>query len=339
MLLRRGLRHRSVHHSAAAAAGRRQLSSAAAAAAAASRSHQPAARTDASAYEAQLPPGLLASTPSPALFVFMDKVRDNVATMLRHCGGDAGRWRPHLKTTKMTPVYAELLRAGVTKFKCATVREATVLLEAAAAEQRAGVDLLVAYPHVEPNLSRLGALAEAHPGAQLSVLIEGAEDVPAVPAALGVFVDVNIGMDRTGQPDPGEIVSASVASSETGQLRGLHFYDGHLTDPDTATRCARAHECYDRATEITNAVRDAVGTEVGEIVTSGSTSFQDALIYDWSGVEGAVAHTISPGTVVFHDARCKHFSPQLEPAATTYARRLRCKLAHGAAFGELCFCC
>jgi D-serine deaminase-like pyridoxal phosphate-dependent protein len=123
----------------------------------------------------------------------------------------------------MTPVYAELLHAGVTKFKCATVREATVLLEAAAAEQQAGVDLPVAYPHVEPNLSILGALAEAHPEVQLSVLIEGAEDVPAVPAALGIFIDVNIGMDRTGQPDPKEIVSASVAASGSGQLRGLHF--------------------------------------------------------------------------------------------------------------------
>lgn len=115
-------------------------------------------------------------------------------------------------------------------------------------------------------------------------------------------------MDRTGQPDPEEIVSASVAASESGQLRGLHFYDGHLTDPDTDTRCARAYECYDRATEITNSVCAAVTTAggagtVGEIVTSGSTTFQDALGYDWSGVDGSVSHTISPGTVVFHDAR------------------------------------
>ena len=188
MLLRRGLK--GVHHR---GAGRLQLSSAASA--------SPAANgVDPSVYEDQLPPGLLAATPSPALFVFMDRVRDNVATMLRHCDGDAGRWRPHLKTTKMTPVYAELLRSGVTKFKCATVREATVLLEAAAAEQQPGVtvDLLVAYPHVEPNLSILGALAEAHPDVQLSVLIEGAEDVSAVPAALGVFVDVRFCNENDG---------------------------------------------------------------------------------------------------------------------------------------------
>jgi len=32
-------------------------------------------------------------------------------------GGDAGRWRPHLKTTKMPVVWREALLAGVRHFK------------------------------------------------------------------------------------------------------------------------------------------------------------------------------------------------------------------------------
>ena len=144
-------------------------------------------------YERQLTPGLVAQTPTPALFVFMDAVRHNVATMLRHCGGDPARWRPHLKTTKMAPVYEALLDAGVRKFKCATLKEATVLLELVTEKGTDGVDLLVAYPHVEPTLSLLSCLASKHSAAQLSVLIEDVEGAAAVCDNLGIFVDVNVG--------------------------------------------------------------------------------------------------------------------------------------------------
>ena len=108
-------------------------------------------------------------------------------------------------------------------------------------------------------------------------------------------------MDRTGQHSPLEVVA--VAKAAGAQLRGLHYYDGHLTEPDAAARNLRANDVYDYAADITRQVQAAVdgspGT-VGEIVTSGSTTFQDALAYDWSGLP---PHTISPGTVVFHDAR------------------------------------
>jgi D-serine deaminase-like pyridoxal phosphate-dependent protein len=144
-------------------------------------------------YERQLTPGLVAQTPTPALFVFMDAVRDNVATMLRHCGGEPARWRPHLKTTKMAPVYEALLEAGVRKFKCATLKEATVLLELVTEKGTDGVDLLVAYPHVEPTLSLLSTLANTNSSAQLSVLIEDAEGAAAVHDNLGIFIDVNVG--------------------------------------------------------------------------------------------------------------------------------------------------
>jgi|EP01046_Picozoa_sp_COSAG06_P056042 D-serine deaminase-like pyridoxal phosphate-dependent protein len=153
----------------------------------------PCARVPSSDYERQLTPGLVARTPTPALFVFMDAVRENVATMLRHCGGDPLRWRPHLKTTKMSPVYEALLEAGVRKFKCATLKEATVLLELVTKSGTEGVDLLVAYPHVEPTLSLLSGLASSHSSVQLSVLVEDAEGTAAVHNNLGIWVDVNVG--------------------------------------------------------------------------------------------------------------------------------------------------
>ena len=76
----------------------------------------------------RLPVELTARLLSPALLIFMDRVRSNVAQMLEYMGGDPNRWRPHLKTTKTPEVWRELILSGVRNFKCATTREAEVLL-------------------------------------------------------------------------------------------------------------------------------------------------------------------------------------------------------------------
>ena len=59
-----------------------------------------------------LPPEVLARTPSPALVVHLGRVRENVRRVIAACGS-ADRWRPHVKTTKMTPIFTALLNAGV----------------------------------------------------------------------------------------------------------------------------------------------------------------------------------------------------------------------------------
>jgi len=41
---------------------------------------------------------------SPALVVYLDRVRENIRRMIALVGGDPGRWRPHIKTTKTPEV-------------------------------------------------------------------------------------------------------------------------------------------------------------------------------------------------------------------------------------------
>ena len=146
----------------------------------------PFAQRDAAPYA--LPRDLLDDLQTPALVVYLDRVRENVQRMIDYAGS-ADRWRPHLKTTKIPEVWAELLAAGVRQFKCATTREAAVMLQVAAAaaanapDER--VDLLVAYPHRGPSLRRLGELADKAPHADVSVLVEDPELVerPGEPPA------------------------------------------------------------------------------------------------------------------------------------------------------------
>ena len=207
-----------------------------------------------------------------------------------------------------------LLEAGVRKFKCATPKEARVLLKDVEAQGVEGTELLVAYPHVEPNLTILANLAAEFPSSKLSVLVEDVGGVASVGGRLGLFVDVNVGMNRTGIPIAysDQIMATVAAASQCGKLRGLHCYDGHLTMPDETARDQAAVACYDRAVETALAAIEVAkansngdsGNGITEVITSGSTTFLNALSYNWAALDRVgVNHTVSPGTIVFHDAR------------------------------------
>jgi D-serine deaminase-like pyridoxal phosphate-dependent protein len=279
----------------------------------------PFATLDPAAYE--LPAELVERALSPALVVHMDVVRANVARIVALCGSDPDRWRPHVKSAKIPEVQRELARAGVRQFKCATTREAAVLLEALAAEGLERPDLLVAYPLVGPALAHVGLLAARHPGARLAVLCETPEAVREVPPGVDVFVDVNPGMDRTGAPLEELARIAATARAAGARLRGLHFYDGHLHQPDRIERTLAVHAGYDRLLELVDTLRRD-GARVEEVVTAGTPALVDALAYQgFAAVEG-LRHRVSPGTVVFHDVRSQEQSPELglRPAALVLAR-------------------
>src|SRR5690242_10665080 len=57
---------------------------------------------------------------TPALIVYPDFVASNIAQTLRLLGGDADRWRVHIKTAKLGYTLHMLVERGVTNFKCAT---------------------------------------------------------------------------------------------------------------------------------------------------------------------------------------------------------------------------
>ena len=258
---------------------------------------------------------------SPALVVHLDKVRDNLRRVIDYAGANASRWRPHVKSTKIPQVFAEVARMGVRNFKCATTREAALLADALRQVGIEDGDSLLAYPLVGPALVRLGRIAEEHPEMRLSVLCEEPARVAEIAPQLSVFVDVNPGMNRTGIPmaETEEILAVVQAAGE--RFRGVHFYDGHLYDVASADRRGAAFECYDRLLELVSALESA-GHPVPEIITSGTPTFLHALAFERFAELGETRHRVSPGTVVFHDVNSEQANPELAltPAATLFTR-------------------
>jgi D-serine deaminase-like pyridoxal phosphate-dependent protein len=122
-------------------------------------------------------------------------------------------------------------------------------------------------------------------------------------------------------PIGNESTILEIAQAAGDRFRGVHFYDGHIRGEDAVERRSRAFEAYDRLMGLVGRL-DRDGLTIGEIITSGTPSFQHALAYEPFGGIGSTKHRISPGTVVFHDLRSEQEMEDLElvPAAVVLSR-------------------
>ncbi len=229
---------------------------------------------------------------TPALVIYPEIVDNNIAATLRLLGGDANRWRPHLKTAKLGFIMKRLASQGIVNAKCSTT------VELAAACESGMKDVLLAYAVVGPNARRVLELAEKYPNVRISVLVENVEQIAAwAGSRVGIFVDVNPGMDRTGISQDGIAAILDVVRAAGSQFRGLHYYDGHMSAASLEEREKLAHKGYDRLMEIVA----AVDTPIEEVITSGTPAFPCAATYA-PFKEGKFIHRASPGTVVYSDA-------------------------------------
>ncbi|MEM7252987.1 MAG: alanine racemase [Pseudomonadota bacterium] len=266
---------------------------------------------------------------SPALIIYLPKVRANIAQMLRYVDGEPTRWRPHLKTAKTPRIFEEYANAGCRHFKCATPREASVLYETLAAIGVDDADLVVAYPHRGPALRQLGGLADRYRQFRTAVVCEDPTLLDDWPTGLDVFIDLNPGMNRTGLPITDHRAIDAIAAGAGEKFRGLHFYDGHIHDETSEGRRAAAHSLYARLVDARERLV-AKGIPVGEVITSGTPTFRYALDYaPFAQLDGG-RHSISPGTVVFHDMQYDALLEDVEltPAAVLFSRVVSHPAAH-----------
>lgn len=235
---------------------------------------------------------------TPALAIYSEIVDANIRATIRLLEGDADRWRPHVKTAKLARVMKRFVAHGIRNFKCSTSLELKTVCEAGAA------DVLLAYPVVGANARRLRELAEQFPRTRVSALVESPAQLDAWRgSSIGLFIDVNTGMNRTGieQEQTAEITGLARVIVEAGlEFRGLHYYDGHMSSLlDMEEREAAAHSGYDRLMSLVSSI-EQTGIGVGEVITAGTPAFPCSLSYK-PFQQAAFTHRISPGTVVYND--------------------------------------
>jgi len=239
---------------------------------------------------------------TPALVMYPDLIAANIQRTLDLLDGDADRWRVHIKTAKLARTLLMLIGRGVRNFKCATTMELRV------ACQNGAADVLFAYPAMGANARRAQDIAQQFPNVRVSVLAENEEQVQQWRGSrVGIFLDINPGMNRTGieQNQSDKVAALARAIAHAGlEFRGLHYYDGQfggLSDGEGASeRTQAARRGYDRLLDIVRELERA-GTNVPEVITSGTPTFPASLAHE--GLRhGNFVHRVSPGTVVYCDA-------------------------------------
>ena len=199
---------------------------------------------------------------SPALLVSPEHVVANIHAAIA-IAGTAERLRPHVKTHKMRAVTDLLLAEDIRQFKCATLAEARMLAETSSANTP--LDVLLAYPLVGPAIQQLVRLRTEFPTVRFACLIDA--DAPAyrlsdafVDAPLDVYIDLNVGMNRTGiNPANAPALYARCQLLPGIRVVGLHAYDGHVRDTDLTIRAQRADETF----ALADGVRRTIVTGAG----------------------------------------------------------------------------
>ena len=237
---------------------------------------------------------------SPALVIYKERVWQNILNAIR-CVSNVRLLRPHVKTSKIAEVCAMMMEAGITRFKCATIAEAEMLAMINAP------DVLLAYQPVGPKINRLAALVQQYPQTTFSCLVDHmdaaiglSEIFTALNLSINVFIDLNLGMNRSGIL-PADALSffTQLQNLPAINFAGLHAYDGHIHDMDDAVRKQRTDAAFGQVSAVAAQIRQGVRHEI-QIVAGGSPTFQ---FHAQRNVE------CSPGTFVFWDWGYGHLLP------------------------------
>jgi D-serine deaminase-like pyridoxal phosphate-dependent protein len=231
---------------------------------------------------------------SPSLLVYPQRIEDNILKMIGMAGGPE-RIRPHVKTHKMAEIVALQMNHGIRKFKCATIAEAEMVAGCGAK------DILFAYQPVGPNIDRFFLLMKKFPDAEFTCLADCEEVIRQLSLnavkhnhETGVWIDINVGMDRTGAK-PGKSAAdlyRLISGLPMLYPEGLHVYDGHIHDSDYQLREKICNESFAPARELALELGRESRFPV-KIVAGGTPTFP--IHAKREGVE------TSPGTLVLWD--------------------------------------
>jgi D-serine deaminase-like pyridoxal phosphate-dependent protein len=213
--------------------------------------------------------------PTPALLLDADALERNLQRMREFLKGRGKEFRPHAKTHKCPLIAARQLELGAAGVCAAKVSEAVVLVNAGVGKVL--LTSAVMTPAKAEILASLSLEAE-----RLDVVVDSDEGLALLARAispesdLGVVIDVDVAMGRTGTRDADQMKRLADAASATPGLRfrGVQHYAGHLM------HMAPYEKRRDRSLTLWQTVAGIVETLAAsgfhsEVVTGGGTGTYD----------------------------------------------------------------
>lgn len=256
---------------------------------------------------------------TPALILDLPAAKRNIAHMAERLLTMPAKIRPHIKVHKSPDLSRLQVEAGAIGLSVATVWEAIVLVDA-------GLDhIFVVNTVAGPD--KLRALAELARRADVMVAVDDSTNAETLSDAaratgseLGVFIELDTGMDRCGVDSPDE---ALALARRLGQLPGLRFmgltgYEGHCSlTPEKELR----HEKQRAAMEMMVQTADLIAADgiACPILSAGGTA-----TWDWTAADPRITEIQAGSYVVmdvFHGAMVGDFENSLFVAATVISRR------------------
>ena len=231
---------------------------------------------------------------SPTLVVYTDRVKYNIDVLISMID-DVDRLRPHVKTHKCSEVIELLMEAGIKKFKCATIAEAEMLALSGAP------DILLAYQPSVPKILRLISLIKKYPDSLFSCLVDNNASAETIAEAAGkeglnlhIYIDLNVGMNRTGIAPGDAVIELYKYCSKLESIIpfGLHAYDGHIRAKDFQERTKECDAAFASVEQLQKQLV-AEGFDEPIIIAGGSPTFP--IHAKRKNIE------CSPGTFIFWD--------------------------------------
>lgn len=180
------------------------------------------------------------SLTKPTLVLDEDRARRNIARMAARAARLGVRFRPHFKTHQSRHVGRIFREFGVEAITVSSVDMAAYFAD------DGWLDILIAFPFNVLEAREVAGLAARR---RLGILVESKEGLSAaaraVPAALDVWIKVNVGANRAGADwDDLRLLGAICREAERHpalRLRGLLTHNGRTYAARTPAALARVH--------------------------------------------------------------------------------------------------
>lgn len=245
---------------------------------------------------------------TPVLWVDLDRLEQNIATLAQHFRKAGVRWRPHTKGMKIPALAHKLLTAGATGITCAKLSEAEVMVAA-------GIkDILIA--NQITGKAKLLRLANLCRQADVKVAVDHPRNITALGATavifgaeIGVLIELNCGMERAGvQPGEAVLTLARQITQTPGLcLRGLMTWEGHTLDFSDAMQ-----------------KRQAIEQSIGLITSSAELCRRSGIPVEIVSCGGSGTYQVTPflpgvtevqaGGAIFCDVTYQSWGVELQPA-------------------------